>query len=125
MAKKDKTPDPTDKIYSLEDMDEATLKQFNQGVLVGTYKCHTVMDKAVRRLRQSLEDVWAIEYNGVITPEKKERADKLAFATETLIVLTDMFQDDYFEHLDKLKARLSPDEDFYIEDDVIDEDDDD
>lgn len=112
MAKKAKKDlGPTDKIYSLEDLDETTLAQFQAGKLEGMYECHDVISKEISRLRQSLNDVWAITYNDLITPEKKELANKIVFAQDTLAVLDDMFQDSYFEKLDSLKSDAEHGED--------------
>jgi hypothetical protein len=47
----------------------------------------------------------------LITPEKKELADKIVFAQDTLAVLNDMFQDSYFEKLDILKIEAEHGED--------------
>ena len=112
MAKKAKKDlGPTDKIYSLEEVDEMTLAQFQSGKLEGMYKCHEVINREISRLRQSLDDVWAITYHDLITPEKKELADKIVFAQDTLAVLDDMFQDSYFEKLDSLKGETEHGED--------------
>ena len=112
MAKKAKKDlGPTDKIYSLEEVDEMTLAQYQAGKLDGMYKCHEVIGKEISRLRQSLDDVWAITYHDIITPEKKELADKIVFAQDTLAVLNDMFQGSYFEKLDILKTEAEHRED--------------
>jgi hypothetical protein len=105
VKKSKKDPGPTDKIYSLEEVDEMTLVQYQAGKLDGMYKCHEVISREISRLRQSLDDVWSITYHDLITPEKKELADKIVFAQDTLAVLDDMFQDSYFESLDSLKSE--------------------
>jgi hypothetical protein len=79
-------------------------KLYNDFILEGMFICHKVTSKEISRLRQSLNDVWSIHYHDLITPEKKEMADKITFALDTLAVLEDMFQDSYFEKLDKLKS---------------------
>lgn len=111
MGKNKKDLGPTDNIYSLEEVDEMTRAQFQAGKLEGMYKCHKVVSKEFSRLRQSLDDVWAITYHDIITPEKKELADKIVFAQDTLAVLNDMFQDSYFEKLDSLKSEAEHGED--------------
>ena len=103
MAKNKKDLGPTDKIYSLEDVDQMTLTQYVEGQRKGMYQCHDAISDTIERLRQSLEDVWAIEYSGVITSDKKTRVEEITFAINTLITLEDMFQGEYDTKLDKLK----------------------
>jgi hypothetical protein len=98
---------PTDKIYSLDEMDEATLERFQSGTLQGMYECHEVVTSEIARLRCSLEDVWSIEYSGAITPDKQARVDKLTFAVDTLVTLQDMVQGAYDTKLDALKREVS------------------
>lgn len=105
MAKK-KNQVPTEKLFTLDDVDEMTLRQFQEGQLRGMYKCHDAFSDSLVRLRQSLEDVWAIEYTGPITAAKQARVDTLAFAINTLSTLEDMFQDEYDAKLDKMKYEL-------------------
>lgn len=119
MGKKNKVPGPTDKIFSLDEMDEATLAQFNNGRLQGMYKCHEVFSDSVARLKQSLEDIWAIEYNGIVTPEKQAHVDKLTFAINTLITLDDMFQDEYDTQLSKLKRDTEEDDRIFTSEEFL------
>lgn len=101
--KKNKAANPTDKVYSLEELDEATLARFNNGVRSGMSRCFMTVYDEVVRLRRSLEDVWAIEYNGVITPEKKAQSEKMSFAVNTLVSLQDMLQDAYDTEIEKIR----------------------
>jgi hypothetical protein len=107
MGKKD--PTPTDKVYSLEEVEEMTLTQFREGQRNGMYQCHDTVNNTIRRLRQSLEDVWAIEFSGAITDTKRAQVDKMLFALDTLTTLDDMFQGAYD---DKLFAINAEDEDW-------------
>ena len=107
MGKKD--PKPSDKIYSLEEVEETTLTKFQEGQRQGMYKSHKVFSDTLVRLRQSLEDVWAIEFSGVITDTKRAQVDKMLFAVDTLTALDDMFQEAYD---DKLSAITAEDEDW-------------
>jgi hypothetical protein len=105
MGKKDKNQVPTEKMFTLEDVDQMTMAQFQDGQRSGMYRCHAVVSNEISRLRQSLGDVWAIHYHDLITPEKKEMADKITFAVDTLAILEDMFQGSYFENLDNLNKE--------------------
>ena len=100
-----KNPTPSDTLFSLDEMNEATLEQFQSGTLNGMYECHGVVDEEIRRLRRSLEDVWSIYNTGVITPDNKAIVDKIVFAVDTLTTLADMFQDAYFGKLDEFKKE--------------------
>jgi hypothetical protein len=111
MGKKDKNQVPTEKMFTLEDVDQMTMAQFQDGQRSGMYRCHAVVSNEISRLRQSLNDVWSITYHDLITPEKKELADKIVFAQDTLAVLEDMFQGSYFENLDSLKGETEHGED--------------
>jgi hypothetical protein len=110
MGKKD--PKPSDKIrhlYSLKEVEEMTLTKFQEGQRQGMYKSYKVFSDTLVRLRQSLEDVWAIEFSGVITDTKRAQVDKMLFAVDTLTTLDDMFQEAYD---DKLSAITAEDEDW-------------
>jgi len=100
-----KNPTPSDTLFSLDEMNEATLEQFQSGTLNGMAECHGVVDEEIRRLRRSLEDVWSIYNTGVITPDNKAIVDKIVFAVDTLTTLADMFQDAYFGKLDEFKKE--------------------
>ena len=102
MGKKDKNQVPTEKMFTLEDVDQMTLTQYLEGQRKGMYQCHEAFSDTIERLRQSLEDVWAIEYLGVITSDKKARVEEITFAINTLTTLEDMFQGEYDTKLDKL-----------------------
>lgn len=97
-------------VYSSEEVDDMTLARFRAGQREGMYKCHDAFSDTLVRLRQSLEDVWAIEYSGVITPEKKARVAELTFAINTLTTLDDMFQGEYDTKLDKLSSQVGIDD---------------
>lgn len=107
-AKKDLGPieQNTNKIYNLEEFDEMTAEQFYAGKREGMYRCHDVFSDSIERLRRSLEDVWAIEYTGIITSDKKARVAELTFAIDTLTTFHDMFQGEYDETLSKLEQEV-------------------
>ena len=111
MAKNKKQTNSDDITMSMDEFDEATLKQFYSGRLNGRYKCHDVFTDTFARLKQSLEDVWSIEILGLMNDEKKIRTEKLTFAIATLSTLEDMFFDEYDSRLGVMKGeaeRMSP-----------------
>lgn len=109
MGKHKKDFDPTSKVYSLVEVEQMTASRFEEGQRQGMYKCHDAFSDTLARLRQSLEDVWAIEYTGVITSDKKARVAELTFAINTLATLDDMFQGEYDTKLDKLNKDVGED----------------
>lgn len=109
MGKHSKDLGPADTVYSIDDVDQMALAQFQNGQRSGMYKCHDIVSDSIERLRRSLEDVWAIEYSGVITPEKKARAAELTFAIDTLTIFDDMFQAEYDTGLSKLDKEAGKD----------------
>jgi hypothetical protein len=109
MPREDKNSVPTEKMFTLKDVDQMTSTQFIAGQRKGMYQCHDIVNDSIERLRRSLEDVWAIEYSGVITPEKKARVEEITFAINTLTTLDDMFQGEYDTRLDKLNEDIGED----------------
>ena len=105
MAKHNKNHVPTEKMFTLEDVDQMTATQFTEGHRRGMYECHEAVSDSIARLRQSLEDVWAIEYTEVITSDKNARIAELTFAINTLTTLHDMFQGEYDTRLNKLNKE--------------------
>lgn len=103
-SKKKKSSKSPERTYSLDEFDAATLAQFQNGTLRGYSDAHILIDATLRRLRQSLEDVWAIEYEGPITPKKNETADKLTFAISTLETARDMIADAIDHTISELRA---------------------
>jgi hypothetical protein len=105
VSKKDKSAKKT--FASEEEFNDAS---FDIGVLRGMYICYDIAHEEIQRLRKSLEDVWAIEYSGVITPAKQAHIDKLIFAVDTLTTLDDMLEGSYFTKLDSLREKSGEDE---------------
>ena len=49
---------------------------------------------AMRRMKQSLGDVWGATYLGKITPEKRAEAEKFEFAINVIETIEDMIDTD-------------------------------
>lgn len=81
----------------------------------GMYECHDITYKTIRRLQQSLDDMWAITAAGVgfMSPDKKAQEEKIRFASDTLATLEDMFADAYDTRLDEMKANEQRDTEGY------------
>ena len=110
MAKNKKDPGPTEKKLDWKHLYETVSKQDARNR--GMAEAHDAYSNSISRLRHSLEDVWAIEYSGVITPEKKARIAELTFAIDTLTTLDEIFQGEYDEKLDKLDSEIEHGEDY-------------
>jgi len=103
MGKNKKDLGPTDKIYSLEDVDEMTATQFHAGVVKGMKIVDQAYSEEVGRLKNSFEDVWAVFYSGRITPEKQRIADQMAVVSEALATLVDTLADSYDTEMQKYR----------------------
>jgi len=74
--------------------------------LEGFYESCEVFLYAVKRLKTSLNDYAAIEYQDVY-PRASE--DKVTFAHNTLTVLEELFLDAYDQRIDAIKLELKND----------------
>lgn len=100
----------SEKTFTLDEYDEATLKQFLGGQLNGMYQGYEVFDTVFRKLRDSIDNVWMIyDEADSLDQSSEEQKQKLAFARHTLFVLGQMFQDEYDMQLDKVKAQMRED----------------
>jgi hypothetical protein len=74
--------------------------------LEGFYESYDVFHHAIDRLKTSLNDYAAIEYQDFYP---KKHNDKVAFAHNTLAVLEELFMDAYNQKIDPLKWELKND----------------
>lgn len=99
MAKKD-----TEKTFTLDEYDEATLSRFNDGIREGMAIANDIFYDQLDRLKQSLNDVMCILMEEAFeTSNNKKMVSELHTAYYAMSVLADRFQDAYFEKLDSLK----------------------
>jgi hypothetical protein len=75
--------------------------------LEGFYESCDVFLNAISRLKTSLNDYAAIEYQDFL-PQKDK--DKVTFAHNTLTVLEELFMDAYDQKIDSLKRELENDQ---------------
>ena len=71
--------------------------------LEGYFECSQILFDAIRRLKTSLNDYAAIEYQEFI-PSKSE--DRTTFAHNTLTVLEDLFLEEYDRKIEPMKWEL-------------------
>jgi hypothetical protein len=74
--------------------------------LEGFYESCTILLDAIKRLKTSLNDYAAIEYQDVYP---KANEDKVTFAHNTLTVLEELFLDAYDQKINPLKWELEND----------------
>jgi hypothetical protein len=74
--------------------------------LEGFYESCDIFLDAIKRLKTSLNDYAAIEYQDVY-PKKNE--DRVTFAHNTLTVLEELFLDAYDQKINPLKLELEND----------------
>ena len=74
--------------------------------LEGFYESYEILFDAIKRLKTSLNDYAAIEYQDFIP---KEGQDKVSFAHNTLTVLEELFMDAYDQKINPLKWELEND----------------
>jgi hypothetical protein len=103
MGKHNKNSVPTEKMFTLEDVDEMTMTQFHAGVVKGMQILDEAYSEEVKSLKSSFEDVWAVFYSGNITPEKQRIADQMAIVSESLATLVDVLADSYETEMQKYR----------------------
>jgi hypothetical protein len=74
--------------------------------LEGFYESYDVFLNAIGRLKTSLNDYAAIEYQDFL-PQKDK--DKVTFAHNTLVVLEELFLDEYDQKIAAIKLELDND----------------
>jgi hypothetical protein len=76
--------------------------------LEGFYESCEIFLYAMKRLKDSLNDYAAIEYQEFL-PERDK--DRVTFAHNTLTVFEQMFMDVYDERIDRIKSQIENDAD--------------
>lgn len=84
---------------------------FYDGQLDGFYECHDITTEVIRKLRNSLEEVWSIELESPNPKTEVSTPDKLMFAINTLVHLEEVFQDKYDSGLGIIKSHIESLED--------------
>ena len=123
MGKK-KKKDDEERFFTLDEFDEATLAQFNAGVVKGMYLLDSAYHKELRRLMQSFGDVWASYYQGTITPERQKISDQMSLVVNALETLEDMLAETYeTERSGYMIKQSMTEEEFWDLLDTLEEDD--
>ena len=104
---KNKKKDNEERLFTLDEFDEATLAQFNAGVVKGMYLLDAAYHKDLRRLMQSFGDVWASYHLGTITPERQKISDQMSLVVNALETLEDMLAETYETERDAYMVKQS------------------
>jgi hypothetical protein len=81
-------------------------KELLEAKLEGFYQSYDIVADAITRLKTSLNDYAAIEYQDFVP---KDGQDKVSFAHNTLTVLEELFMDAYDQKINPLKWELEND----------------
>jgi hypothetical protein len=81
------------KTLTAEEVAEIESKSYDAGF----YQMYEITDKAIKSLRNSLDDVWAIEHGDIYPVKASALAEKLEFAIKTLEHLEEIIEDKGFE----------------------------
>jgi len=71
---------------------------YENGTKTGFYQSYEMFDRFVKRLRNSLEDVWSIEMQA--SRDNLHNIERLEFAINTLVQLEDMMEAETCERQD-------------------------
>lgn len=66
-------------------------ESFEEGRNAGFYRMYEIVTEAIRNLRNSIDDVWSIEYDDIRSQYGDQK--KLKFASDTLTYLENIIED--------------------------------
>ena len=72
-------------------------------MIEGMLQCHDIVHDTMKRLRQSLEDVYEIQVTSPLSSEGEQRTRELMFAVDTLLTFYGLFSDAFDEKIGELK----------------------
>ena len=100
-------PVDAEKLFTMDEFDKGTLKQFERGVYAGMEMCSEVFHAQIGDVMRSISDVHAIYTVGLVGPEDVEFIRQLKVASNALDVLMDSFDGAYFGRLAEFKDEGS------------------
>jgi uncharacterized protein YqeY len=71
---------------------------YENGMSVGRHDHYEMFDRVVKKLRNSIEDVWSIEMQA--SRDNLHNIERLEFAINTLVQLEDMMEAETYERTD-------------------------
>jgi predicted NBD/HSP70 family sugar kinase len=82
-------------------------ERYLEGKMDGMAQAYEIFDDALRKLRNSIDNVWMIyDQDDFIRPAITEQKDRLHFSLNTLFVLREMFDGEYDSKIDEVKALI-------------------
>lgn len=98
MGKKDK------KQFTLDEFDRSTLAQYFLGKRDGMFEAYEIIEESITELKRSLDNVWMIyDEADSLDGSSQDQKDRIGFAMHTLFVLRNIFDDKYYEEIEKAK----------------------
>lgn len=80
-------------------------ENYIEGKLSGMFHAYDAFDVVMRKLKNSIDNVWMIhDHEDIVSKSAQEYKNKLMFAHNTLSVLAEMFNDEYDSRLNEIKA---------------------
>jgi hypothetical protein len=106
MSKKDK------KEFAVDEFDRSTLAQYFLGKRDGMFEAFELIDDSITELKRSLDNVWMIyDEADSLDGSSQDQKDRISFAMHTLFVLRNIFDDKYYEEIEKAKRDVEEFED--------------
>lgn len=106
-----------DKKMEVDNMNNETNKEkqshsdeydaYREGRMSGMFEAYDIFVGALRKLENSLDNVWMIHDQGdMLNKSSEEQKAKLSFATSTLFILREMFENEYDQGLADIKSGM-------------------
>lgn len=106
-----------DKKMKVDNMNNKTNKEthshsdeydaYREGRMSGMFEAYDIFVGALRKLENSLDNVWMIHDQGdTLNKSSEEHKAKLSFATSTLFILREMFENEYDQGLADIKSGM-------------------
>lgn len=83
------------KTFSAEQVTAIENEAYENGTKTGFYQSYEMFDRVIKKLRNSIEDVWSIEMQA--SRDNLHNIERLEFAINTLVQLEDMMEAETYE----------------------------
>jgi len=83
------------KTFSAEQVTAIENEAYENGTKTGFYQSYEMFDRVIKKLRNSIEDVWSIEMQA--SRDNLHNIERLEFAINTLVQLEDMIEAETYE----------------------------
>lgn len=83
------------KTFTAEQVTAIENEAYENGTKTGFYQSYEMFDRVIKKLRNSIEDVWSIEMQA--SRDNLHNIERLEFAINTLVQLEDMIEAETYE----------------------------